>query len=83
MEGMESPLLDLNNPVTGVDKGQHCKENKRKRVLKQIVKASKDYWFNHTGDFIIPSPKYIPTTYKDSMFPSGLALHHPASGKLL
>ena len=28
MEGLEAPLLDLNAPVMGVDKGQHRKENK-------------------------------------------------------
>ena len=28
MEGLDAPLLESNDPVTGVDKGHHCKENK-------------------------------------------------------
>ena len=27
MEGLEVPLLNSNDPLAGVDKGQHCKEN--------------------------------------------------------
>ena len=49
MEGIEAPLLDLNYPVTGVDKGQHRKENKRKRPLKQSMQVSKYYWYHHMG----------------------------------
>ena len=41
-EGIEAPLLESNDPVTGMDKGQHRKENKQKRVLKQSMQVSKD-----------------------------------------
>ena len=41
-EGLEAPLLDSNALMTGVDKGQHRKENKQKRVLKQSMQVSKD-----------------------------------------
>ena len=61
MEGLEAPLLDLNAPVTGVDKGQHRKENNRKRVLKHGMQDSKDYWSHHRGNFSIPSTKQGPT----------------------
>ena len=37
VEVLEAPLLDSNDPVTGVDKGQHLKENKRKPVLKHSM----------------------------------------------
>ena len=53
IEGMEALLLDLNAPVTGVDKGQHRKENNQKRVSKQSMQSSKDYWSHHTGEFSI------------------------------
>ena len=83
MEGLEAPLLDSNAPVTGVDKVQNHKENKRKRVLKHNMQGSKDYGSYHRGEFSIPSSKQVPTTYKGYMCPVGLSLHHPAAGKLL
>ena len=83
MEGLEAPLLDSNTQVTGADKGQHCRENKQKRALKQSMQGSKDYWSHYRGAFRIPYPNKGPTTYKEYMFTSGLALHHPATGKLL
>ena len=52
-------------------------------MLKNSIQVSKDYWSHHRGEFSIPSPKQGPTTYKGSMCPAGLALHHPAAGKLL
>ena len=69
MEGLEAPLLDYKYPVTGVDEGQHRKENKRNQVLKQSMQGSKYYWSYQRGEFSIPSPKQVPTTYKGSMFP--------------
>ena len=47
------------------------------------MQGSKDYWSNHMGEFSITYPKKGPTTYKGYMCPSGLALYHPAAGKLL
>ena len=83
MEGLEDPLLELNNLVTGMDKGQHCKENKQNRVLKQSMQVSKYYWSHHRGEFSIPSPKQGPITYKGYICPEGLSLQHPAAVKLL
>ena len=54
MDSLEAPLLDSNDPVMGVDKGQYRKENKQKQVLKQNMQGSKDYWSHHTDEFIIP-----------------------------
>ena len=82
-ERLEAPLLVSNAPVTGVDKVQHRKETKRKRLLKKSMQVSKYYWSHHTGEFSIPSPKRGSNTYKGSMFQVGLDLHHPSAGKLL
>ena len=82
-EGIEDQLLDSNATVTGVDKGQHRKENKRNRLLKTNMQVSKYYWSHHTCEFSIPSTNQGPKTYKGSMFTEGLALHHPDAGKLL
>ena len=62
MERLEAPLLDSNAMVTGVDKGQHCKENKRKRVLKQSMQGRKNYWSHNRGESSIPYPKQGTTT---------------------
>ena len=83
MERLEDPLLGSNAPVTGVDKGQHRKGEKRKRVFHQSMQVSKYYWSHHTGEFSIPSPDQVPTTYKGYMCSAVLALHHPAEGDLL
>ena len=47
------------------------------------MQVTKDYWSHHTGEFNIPSPNQGPNNYKGSMFTEGLALHHPATGKLI
>ena len=69
--------------MTGMDKGQHCKENKRRRLAKQSSQDSTNYWSTHRGVFAIPCPKLGPAKHTGSMCPAGLALHHPAAGKLL
>ena len=83
MEGMEDPLLDLKVLVTGTDKGQHCKKNKQKRVLKHSIQGSKGYCSHHGGEFSTPSPKQDPTIYKWSMCPAGLSIQNYYAGKLL
>ena len=83
MEGLEATLLHSNAPVTGVDKGQHRKENKQRRVLKQSMQGSNDYCSHHRGEFSIPNPKQGTTTYKGSMCAAVLSLHHPDEGNLL
>ena len=62
MKGQEAPILESNALVTGVDKGRHCKGNKRNRVLKQSMQGSKDYWSHYRSEFSIPSPNQGPTT---------------------
>jgi len=81
--GLEAPKLDSNDPVTGGNKEIHRKENKRKRVAKQEAQGIVDFWSNHKGLYSIPTPKSRPSTYRGSMCPDGLALHHPAAAKLL
>ena len=75
--------MDSNAPVTGVDKGQHCKENKQNRLLKQSMQGSKDYWYHHTGEFSIPSTNQCPKTYKGYICPAGFSLKNPDAVKLL
>ena len=82
MEGLEDPLLELKAPVRGVNNSQYCKGKRWKRVLKQSMQGSKDYWSHHRGEFSMPSPNQGPTTYKDYMCPSVLELHHPSALKL-
>ena len=74
MEGLKAPLLDSNTPVMGVDKGNHCKENNQKRVLKHSMQGSKDYWSHHRGESSIPSPKQGPATYKGTLTKSDLEM---------
>ena len=81
-EGIEAPLLDSSAQVTGVYKGQHCKEKKKKRLLKKSMQVSKYYWSHHMGEFSIPSKNQVPKTYNGYMCSAGLALHHPAAVKL-
>ena len=83
MKGLEDMLLYLNAPVTGLDKGQHCKGENRKRVLKQSMQVSKDYWSHHRGDFSIHSPKQVPNNYKGYICPAGFTINHPDAEKLL
>ena len=81
--GLEDSLLDSNALVTGVDKGEHHNENKRKRLLKKSMQVSKYYWSHHMGEFSIPSKNQVPKTYNGYMCSAGLALHHPAAGNVI
>ena len=47
------------------------------------MQGSKDHQSHHRVEFSIPYPKQLPTTYKGYICKAGLALHHPAAGKLL
>ena len=83
MAGLEAPLLDSQEAVTGGNKETHRKENKRKRMAQQERQEVVDYWASHWGLYLIPTPKAGPKEFKGSMCPAGLALHHPAAAKLL
>ena len=77
MEGLEDPLLESKTMVTGVDKGQHRKENKKKRVLKQSMQGSRGYWSHRRGEFSIPLPKpgpyYLQGVYVSRRFGTTLS----------
>ena len=83
LSGLVQPQMDAGHPVTGATKDRHRLENKRRRGEKQMAQGEVDYWSTHGGNFRIPTPKQAPKQYKGQMCPSGLALHHPASGVLL
>ena len=37
MEELEALIFNSNDTVTGMDKGKHCKENRRNQLLKQSM----------------------------------------------
>lgn len=81
--GLETPRLATGAGVTGSSKEQHRKENKILRQQKQAEQPATNYWSQYQGQFAIPTPKQAPSTWRNNMCPSGLALHHPAAELLL
>ena len=81
--GLQQPFLKSGVTVTGETKNIHRRENKQKRIAKQLEQEPVTWWKHHKGEYSIPTPKSGPAVYKGSMCPSGLALHHPAAEKLL
>ena len=81
--GLAQPIIESGEKVTGTTKNKHQKEKTRKHIAKQWAQEPVDYWRHHRGEFTIPTPKQSPATYRGSMCPSGIALHHPAADKLL
>ena len=70
-------------PVTGRSKEKHRLENKRHRIATQESRTPTSYWKTHQGQFEVPAGMSGPTTHKNNMCPSGLALNHPAANLLL
>ena len=54
-----------------------------KETIKMDEQQEISYWSKYEGTFSIPTPKQGPASHRNSMCPSGLALHHPAAGCLL
>ena len=81
--GLAQPFLNTGQPVTGANKKEHRRENKRVRINRQLSQTANSFWSTHMGDFKVPSPKAPTVQHHGGMCPSGLALHHPAAGALL
>ena len=81
--GLKQPRHNSGAAVTGETKNIHRRENKTRRIAKQLEQEPVDWRKHHRGEFSIPTPKSGPKVYKGSMCPSRLALHHPAAEKLL
>jgi hypothetical protein len=81
--GLDPPQLNDGRRVDGSNKQQHKRENKQRRINLQEEQPEQSYWTCHQGQFSIPTPVEAPTTWRNEMCPSGLALHHPAAGTLL
>ena len=84
-ERLERPRFDdTGGQVTGSkgDKRRLRKQNKRRRIERQLQQDPPEYWTQHTGAFTDNMERTPPTGYRGGMAPSNLALHHPA-GPLL
>ena len=54
------------------------KENRNKRHTYQEEKKPQAYWYNNEGKSKLPAELPPPGKNRNNMFPSGLAVHHPA-----
>jgi hypothetical protein len=83
--GLAQPLLEyMNGEVTGDDKQQLQKQNKRKKRLLKALQQRGSQWTDHTGT--VPcNISQLPRSrepYRNSMRPTGRALHHPVANIL-
>jgi len=84
MPGLKHAVaLNSGARVSGPSKKVLRKENKQRRIQKQVKQPRQSYWTEHCGQFSLPMPEKAPMTWRGDMCPSGLALHHPAAGALL
>ena len=83
--GLAQPLLEhTNEEVTGDDKRQLRKQNKRNKRLLKAVQQRGSQWTEHTGTIPCDTAQ-LPRSrepYRNSMCPTGRALHHPAANIL-
>jgi hypothetical protein len=82
-DGLEPPVLNSTEPVTGDTTPRLRIENKRRRRYRQLHQAEQVWWTKYRGDFACPQALHPPNTYRNKMCPRGLALHHPAAATLL
>jgi hypothetical protein len=77
--GLEPPRLDSTSlAVTGADIPQHKIKNKRKLKATLAIQAVKSQWTIYQGEFKLPPPPTPLEQHQGEMYPSGLALLHPA-----
>jgi hypothetical protein len=81
--GLEPPRLESGVRISGANKRQLRRENKKKRQQRQLDQAEQTYWSIYKGDFELPEAKEELESWRNMMCPRGLALHHPAAAKLL
>jgi hypothetical protein len=81
--GLRPPTLANGLRVNGDNKRQLKRENKAKRIKKQINQEPVSHWATHQGTFRLPPELQGLDEWEGQMCPSGLALHHPAAATLL
>ena len=81
--GLQEPRLATGVTINGTNKRQHRRENKARRIALQEEQEEVTYWETHEGTFGMPKKKEELEKWRGQMCPRGLALHHPAAGKLL
>eukprot|EP00956_Cyclotella_meneghiniana_P034528 scaffold105814_cov64-Cyclotella_meneghiniana.AAC.1 len=82
-EGLRPPELSTGERVSGHNKRQLRRENKRKRINKQLQQQQKSYWTSYKGEFDLPEELEEADVWLNQMCPQRLALRHPAAAKLL
>eukprot|EP00956_Cyclotella_meneghiniana_P012279 scaffold17443_cov38-Cyclotella_meneghiniana.AAC.10 len=82
-EGLEPPRLSCGDRVNGQNKRQLRRENKIKRINKQLQQQQKSYWTSYKGEFELPEELEGAEVWLNQMCPQKLALRHPAEAKLL
>jgi hypothetical protein len=79
---LNTPRLESGARISGLNKRQLRRENKKRRQQKQMEQAEQTYWSIYKGDFELPEAKEELKSWRNMMCPRGLALHHPAAAKL-
>ncbi len=80
--GLDQPLLDYTNrEVTGDDKCQLRKQHKKKKQQLKALQHRGSQWTDHTGTVPCDTTplRQSREPYRNSMCPTGRALHHPAA----
>jgi hypothetical protein len=81
--GLRPPMLTDGSRVNGENKRQLKRENKARRIEKQLNQEPVSHWTTHGGQFKMPPELEGIDEWEGEMCPSGLALHHPAAATLL
>ncbi len=84
LPGLAPPTLQTTGePIKGMDRGQHRKENKHKQRIHQAMQPlSTTYWTTHKGEVQLTAETTERPKYRNSMCPTGVALAHPATPAL-
>jgi hypothetical protein len=82
--GLRPPTVKAGVRVQGTLKEVLRKENKQRRIQKQLEQGKQSYWSSYKGKFLMPwDEKEELQVCRNDMCPRGLALHHPAASTLL
>lgn len=73
--GLQPPRLKTGGAVDMAATNGSCSE--------QMQQQEFTYWSSHQGEFVIPPELDHLGQWRGEMSPKGLALHHPATGRLL
>lgn len=81
--GLRPPRMHTGDEIDGSNKRHLRRQNKQTRQQKQVQQEESTYWATHKGKFEVPPEIESQEEWRGEMCPKGLALHHPAAGKLL